>query len=98
MKLPVASHILDRFSHFHQSGWEWREMSRVSKVEFKPIFGVGIKPLAECRTGRDMKKTQCTFKEIITPEIFYALKVVFAKCEQTQKAFEDVTVIDAGVD
>jgi len=24
---------LDRFSHFHQSGWEWREMSRVSKVE-----------------------------------------------------------------
>ena len=39
-----------------------------------------------------MKKTQCTFKEIITPEIFYALKVVFAKCEQTQKAFEEVTV------
>ena len=35
MKLPVASHILDRFSHFHQSGWEWREMSRVYKVELQ---------------------------------------------------------------
>ena len=34
MQLPVASHVLNRFCHFHQFGWEWRETCCVSKVEF----------------------------------------------------------------